>query len=53
MSFGKAEGWGHSEWALDEDGSRTRGRHGIHNFFPQVENRWFRMGCNELKQIIF
>lgn len=22
MSFGKAEGWGHSEWALDEEGSR-------------------------------
>jgi aryl-alcohol dehydrogenase-like predicted oxidoreductase len=23
MSFGNAEGWGHSEWALDEDGSRA------------------------------
>ena len=23
MSFGKAEGWVHNEWALDEEGSRT------------------------------
>ena len=23
MSFGTAEGWGHNEWALDEDASRT------------------------------